>query len=143
MRNPWAVATDRRGRTIVLDGSSRTVIFGADGSPETTWPVPDFYPASRLAVDTLNNVYPQIRIRIEDEEPQLGTGAELRLAFVRYSPDGVPGDTMPPRGWTLDRLGTRVVVSDGPRTCDNFAPLGLAIVHRFGGLLTGETDRYM
>lgn len=142
---PMVVRVDRRGRTLVLDWAGRMTVFGANGSPESTWNFTSFYPNYDFTVDTAGNSYVFARAPHPPGTPPARPGvfAGSRLAHVRYSPDGTPGDTLPEGGFYLDPPGSsRITVAVAPRIKDNFSPLGIALIHPFGWTITGTTDRY-
>jgi len=142
-QSPMAVRVDPSGRVLVMDGLARRVtVFSADGTLLTTWPVATLRPSYTLPIDARGNVYLMIQLPRDSTIPA-GQPAPERLSYVRYAPDGTPGDTVPAEGWTLVPAGVRRTTFAGRYyTKENFVPLGMSLIHPSGAVLSGTADRY-
>lgn len=87
-RPDWGLTVLADGRILVRDpGNARISVFGSGGEYETEWRIRGGRSTSTpLHVDRSGNVYVFVFEFVED-----GTV----FSFVRYGPDGQPGDTLP------------------------------------------------
>lgn len=127
------------GRVLVRDpGNARITVFGPDGDHETEWRIRGSrFTSTPLYVDRAGNVYVFL-FEFTDE------GA--RFSFVRYAPDGQPGDTLPyPEAERGPRL-TAEFNDDGgtsrSTTSVPFWPEPVATLSLDGRFVIGDPARY-
>jgi len=127
------------GRVLVRDpGNARITVFGPEGEYETEWRIRgSSYTSTPLYIDRDENAYVQL-FEFTDEGPQFW--------FVRYSRDGVPGDTIPvPRVDPAPQLIAEHRTEDGTNrssTSVPFWPGRAAVLSRDGEFVFGNTGTY-
>lgn len=127
------------GRVLVRDpGNARITVFGPDGEYETEWRIRgSSYTSTPLYVDRDENAYVQL-FEFADDGPQFW--------FVRYSRDGVPGDTIPvPRADAAPQLIAEHRTEDGTNRSSRsvpFWPGRPAVLSRDGEFIFGDTGTY-
>lgn len=132
-----AVLSD--GRILVRDpATARISVFGADGEYETEWRIRgSSFTSTPLYIDRSGNAYVQLfEFRLEGP----------RFSFVRYSPDGEPGDTIHvPRGEDAPQLIARREGPDGRSQSSTSVPFwpDLATTLSLDGeMVVGSSDTY-
>lgn len=127
------------GRILVRDpGNARISVFGPDGEYLTEWRIRGGrFTSTPLHVDRAGNVYVFLFEFIEQ-------GA--RFSFVRYGPDGQPGDTLPypavERGPRLTAEFTSDRGTSRSTTTVPFWPEPVATLSLDGLFVTGDPARY-
>ena len=126
------------GRLLVRDpGNARITVFGPDGEHETQWRIDGSFATSEpLHVDRSGNTYVQTMDFRDD-------GAHF--AFVRYGPDGEPGDTLQvPEGDTPQLVAVRETEGGTSRSSRQvpFWPDLAVTVAPEGGFAVGRSGDY-
>lgn len=136
------------GRIVLRDqGNARFVVWHADGSFDTTWPGRGGFSTSRpMYVDTAGNLY-NMSTRTPAGGERATSGSLWITTLVRYSPDGVPQDTLdvPDYGYESPTIMAQVTTAGGTNTSMNNVPFSPAFQWTFtpdGSFVTGIGDRY-
>ena len=144
LQMPMAVRVDPHDRAYILEANRRVTIFDKDGSLAGTWQVESMRVSYDLPIDTAGNVYVMVQLRPPVASAEAaGPRPPPRLAYVRYTADGVAGDTLPPDGWVYEPSDKRrITIASGYDSKENFVPLGMTQIHPTGAIVTGNPTSY-
>lgn len=139
-RRPAMLRAMRDGSTVLVDGAGRLHRYARDGTPLGSWLIPYLRASFWITADSAHVYVPIFLLPATGQPPAPGN---VRYGYVRLGPDGEALDTMPAGGWVEEVDGqTRLYVSGGDHTKDNFTTRRHAIIDARGRMVSGQSDSY-